>query len=109
MDEISDAPWIVERGSIAWMIREGENGPQVGNCILEADARWVAAARNAAAPAPLALDVERLAEVLHGFDCSDRTIRGVDWRFLRGDSGRDFDRHIHDEHCADVHWDQERE
>lgn len=47
VDEISDAPWVVEHGSIAWMIREGEGGPQVGNFILEADARWVAAQRNA--------------------------------------------------------------
>ena len=61
-DEISDAPWVVERGSIAWMIREGEHGPQVGNFILEADARWVAAARNAIESEAQRLTMERLRE-----------------------------------------------
>lgn len=53
VEDVSDAPWVVERGSIAWMVREGEHGPQVGNFILEADARWVAAVRNGAAASPL--------------------------------------------------------
>lgn len=52
VEDISEAPWVVERGSIAWMVREGDGGPQVGNFILEADARWVAAVRNAAAASP---------------------------------------------------------
>lgn len=47
VDEISDAPWIVVRGSITWMIQEGRDGPQVGNFTFKADARWVAAQRNA--------------------------------------------------------------
>ncbi|MCC7372594.1 MAG: hypothetical protein IT306_29540 [Chloroflexi bacterium] len=49
VDEVSDAPWVAERGSIVWMVREGAGGPQIGNFILEADARWVADARNRAA------------------------------------------------------------
>ncbi len=48
-----------------------------------------------AAQAGPPLDVELLAEVLHGFDCSDLTLRGVDWRWLRGDYGSELDRKIH--------------
>ena len=89
VDEISDAPWVVERGSIAWMIREGDNGPQVGNFIIEADARWVAAARNAEAEAratPPSLDrrladfERRLMVVLkHGHDLEKPGVRTALW------------------------------
>jgi hypothetical protein len=49
VDDVSPAPWVVERGPITWMIREGTGGAQIGNFILEADARYVAEARNRAA------------------------------------------------------------
>lgn len=49
-DSPSPGPWVVERGSIAWMVREGEGGPQIGNFILEEDARFVAALRSSVGP-----------------------------------------------------------
>lgn len=47
--DVSPGPWVVERGAIAWMVREGPRGAQIGNFILEADARFVADCRNRAA------------------------------------------------------------
>ena len=45
VEAASDAPWGYKRGSIAWMIRERKDGPQVGNTILEEDADFIAHAR----------------------------------------------------------------
>ena len=48
--ELSEAAspggWDIERGSIAWMIREYPGGPQVGNTILTEDAEFIVAAVN---------------------------------------------------------------
>ena len=52
VDDVSPGPWVVEQGSIAWKVREGPGGPQIGNFILEADARFAAAARAALATTP---------------------------------------------------------
>jgi len=41
--EATPGPWVIERGSIAWMIRERPGGPQVGNVICVEDATYIAA------------------------------------------------------------------
>jgi hypothetical protein len=44
----SPAPWVVGPGTVAWFIRErSDDGPQVGNALLQEDADLIAATRNA--------------------------------------------------------------
>lgn len=43
----SERPWVaIPPDRIAWLIRERENGPQVGTAICAEDAAFIATARN---------------------------------------------------------------
>lgn len=82
----SPAPWHVEQGSIAWMIRERPKGPQVGNVICVEDVDLIAALRNAA---PYLLDVVDAARAYHGH----HDLRNVNYKQLT-DALAALDRHL---------------
>jgi hypothetical protein len=67
-DEASPGPWVIERGSIAWTIRERAGGAQVGNVVCDEDAAFIVALVNAfragVSLTGSGLDRERLAALL---------------------------------------------